>query len=419
METVSLNLAHRWFIGYDLDETVPDHSSLSKIRERYGLETFERFFEHIVELCSEAGLVWGEELYFDSTKVQANAALLSNVPRFYFAAKQHLKHLFDNKLEVQDDDFYVIGGPEWAERDNADIATSRGLVEKYSKASPHGKGGTWYQRTADIRSSPTDPDATPMKRFNGDRTVMGYHDHYVVDGGKARIILAALVTPASIMDNTPMLDLARWVRFRWHLKPRIAVADTKYGTVANIVGLEDDGLKAFLPTLTGTRRTRFYSPNDFHFDNVRNVAICPQGQELRLKTRLKQRQMYSYRADPRICNVCPVKHKCTNAKSGRSVHRSFFYEYVDRVKAYQHTEAYKKAMRKRKLWPEPLFGEAKQWHRLRRFRLRGLAKVNTEGLMVASGQNLKRLLTHQGWGMRRGPAGWGAAIALEPSFSFN
>ena len=36
METVSLNLAHRWFIGYDLDEEVPDHSSLSKIRERYG-----------------------------------------------------------------------------------------------------------------------------------------------------------------------------------------------------------------------------------------------------------------------------------------------------------------------------------------------------------------------------------------------
>jgi len=73
METVNLNLAHRWFIGYDLDEPVPDHSSLSKIRERFGLEVFQRFFEHIVELCIQAGLVWGEEIYFDSTKVQANA----------------------------------------------------------------------------------------------------------------------------------------------------------------------------------------------------------------------------------------------------------------------------------------------------------------------------------------------------------
>jgi transposase len=68
MEKANLNLAHRWFIGYDLDELVPDHCSLSKIRERFGLDVFQRFFEHIVELCIEAGLVWGEELYFDSTR---------------------------------------------------------------------------------------------------------------------------------------------------------------------------------------------------------------------------------------------------------------------------------------------------------------------------------------------------------------
>ena len=57
METVSLNLAHRWFIGYDLDEDVPDHSSLSKIRERYGMEIFQLFFEKIVGLCMDAGFI--------------------------------------------------------------------------------------------------------------------------------------------------------------------------------------------------------------------------------------------------------------------------------------------------------------------------------------------------------------------------
>ena len=68
METVNLNLAHRWFIGYDLDEPVPDHSSLSKIRERFGLEVFQLFFERIVELCIEARLVWGEELFLTAPK---------------------------------------------------------------------------------------------------------------------------------------------------------------------------------------------------------------------------------------------------------------------------------------------------------------------------------------------------------------
>ena len=60
METVNLNLAHRWYIGYDLDEAVPDHSSLSKIRDRYGLEVFQRFFEQIVELVSAGRLGLGQ-----------------------------------------------------------------------------------------------------------------------------------------------------------------------------------------------------------------------------------------------------------------------------------------------------------------------------------------------------------------------
>jgi hypothetical protein len=67
-------------------------------------------------------------------------------------------------------------------------------------------------------------------------------------------------------------------------------------------------------------------------------------------------------------------------------------DYLDRAEAYRETEAYKKAMRKRQVWVEPLFGEAKQWHQMARFRLRGLDKVNIEGLMKATGQNIKRLL---------------------------
>ena len=66
-------------------------------------------------------------------------------------------------------------------------------------------------------------------------------------------------------------------------------------------------------------------------------------------------------------------------------------DYLDRVRAYHETEAYEKAMRKRRLWTEPLFAEAKLWHGLRRFRLRGLWRVNIEALMVAAAQNLKRL----------------------------
>jgi hypothetical protein len=82
-----------------------------------------------------------------------------------------------------------------------------------------------------------------------------------------------------------------------------------------------------------------------------------------------------------------------------------YADYVDRVRGYHQTAADQKAMRKRSVWVEPLFGEAKQWHGLRRVRLRRLPKVNIEALLTASGQNLKRLLSRRGWGRRPWPQG--------------
>jgi transposase len=402
METVNLNLAHRWYIGYDLDEVVPDHSTLSKIRTRYGLEVFQRFFEQIVALCIDAQLVWGKELYFDGTKVQANADIDSMIPRFYWEAKQHVQALFNR-------------GEDSLSEQNADsqpTARPRSFIHKYDGTRRLSRSSKyWYQRTTDSLVSPTDPDASPMKASDGVPACLGYHDHYVVDGGKARIILAALVTPASVMDNAPMLDVARWVRFRWRLHPAIAVGDSKYGTVANIVGLESDSIRAYVPTSDFSQRTGFYSLEHFVYEAEHDRYICPEGHELPLRSRRTSEQVLVYRADKKVCNACPLKSKCTRSRSGRHIFRSFFHVYLDRAEAYRKTEPYHKAMRKRAVWVEPLFGEAKQWHGLRRFRLRRLWKVNIEGLLIAAGQNLKRLLSARGWGKHHFPVGGSAALA--------
>src|SRR3954452_5054657 len=100
--TASLNLAHRWYLGYALDEDLPDHSSLTRIRQRLGIAIFERFFEQVVDLCQEAGLVWGRELYFDATKVEANAGIPSLIPRFYYEAKAHVADLFADELTAEE-----------------------------------------------------------------------------------------------------------------------------------------------------------------------------------------------------------------------------------------------------------------------------------------------------------------------------
>ena len=89
-----------------------------------------------------------------------------------------------------------------------------------------------------------------------------------------------------------------------------------------------------------------------------------------------------------------MKGKFTCSKCGRHILHSFLQKHLDEAEADRHPEAYQKAMHKRSVWVEPLVGEVKEFHRLRRLRLRRLLKVNIEGVMVATGQNLKRLIKY-------------------------
>src|SRR3984893_8165782 len=84
-------LSVRWYLGYDLNQPLPDHSSLTRIRDRYGVEIFRRFFEAIVEQYQQAKLVWGKQLYTDSTQVNANADLDSLIPRFAVEARDAIQ----------------------------------------------------------------------------------------------------------------------------------------------------------------------------------------------------------------------------------------------------------------------------------------------------------------------------------------
>jgi len=442
-------LSVRWYLSYDLDESLPDHSSLTRIRTRYGVEIFRRFFDAIVDQCQQADLVWGRELYVDATKVNANASMESVKPRF--AVEEHLRALFATEEKEE---------PECAADAEPALSTSKAetsppeaiheetispsqapvpptsfcesavaapvplpilleaaLREDLTKSNEERhdwieRGGKpdrevirgTYRRMADFVVSTTDPDATVMPT-KGEGRHLGYHTHYVVDGGKARIIMAVLVTPSEVMENQPMLDLIFRTRFRWKLWPRQATGDTTYGAVDNIVALEHEHIHAYVPLPDFDQRTPFYGQREFQYDSERDTYTCPNGALLRLEKHHYTERTKEYRADAATCNACPLKAHCTDSERGRSLRRNFDEEYLERVRAYHRTEAYQKAMRKRSVWVEPLFAEGKDWHGMRRFRLRLLWRVNCEALMRAAGQNLKRLLKKWGWGRRPWPEG--------------
>jgi transposase len=425
MQVVADRLSLRWYLGYDLAEPLPDHSSLSRIRERYGLDVFRRFFAQVVEQCLAAGLVWGQELYLDATKVAANASLDSLQPRF--AVEAHLAHLFaqaddDGNGDDQTGEPDGTGGepPVRLPMDLTDEARSQladRAAQRHDSLGSAGRpdrnetSGT-YRRTADFRVSTTDPDATPMP--DGERgTRLGYQDHYVVDGGRARTILTALVAPAEVQENQPALDLLWWTRFRWKLWPRQVVGDTKYGTVENIAAIEGQGIRAYFPLSAAGRRPGRFATTDFVYDGATDTYHCPGGQRLRFLSQCETSRRRVYEAPAGACATCALRPHCTTSQRGRRVGRSLDEPYLDRVRGYHATEPYAKAMRKRQVWVEPLFAEAKDWHGLRRFRLRGLEKVNGEALLIAAGQNLKRLLSRWGWGRRPFPNG-SLGVVLPP-----
>jgi transposase len=424
MRLVADRLSARWYAGYDLHEPLPDHSSLTKIRTRYGLETFRRFFDIIVERCRAAGLVWGEEVYIDATKVLANAALESLTPRFAVAARAHVDDLFAQDAEAEGPTPPFVNSSEGPPPARGPAAASpEGVALAAANAARHGwwavrgrqdrsRVDPRYLRTGDRLVSTTDPDATYLRQRDGVR--VGYQDHYVVDGGKARIILSALAAPAEVMEDRPALDLLWHTRFRWRIWPRQATGDKAYGTMEIIRGLEEQHIRAYIPLPDFDSRSPLFGKQAFHYDPGADAYICPDGVALRFDRLDKRYRLRIYRAEATTCNACPLKARCTAHQGGRTVSRNYDEEYLDRVRAYQETEPGKRARRKRSVWVEPLFAEAKDWHGLRRFRLRRLWRVNSEALRIAAGQNLKRLLSRHGWGRRSFPGG-APGVRLDPA----
>ena len=75
-QEIRVNVAYRWFLGLDLDDTVPDHSTISQNRRRRFRETdlFRRLFEQVLLQCMNKGLITGHTILTDSTHIKANAS---------------------------------------------------------------------------------------------------------------------------------------------------------------------------------------------------------------------------------------------------------------------------------------------------------------------------------------------------------
>jgi len=362
--TIPERLDWLWFLGYDLDDEIPNHSVLSKARNRWGVDAFQTFFENLVWQCAEAGLVDGSKLFMDSSMVQADASNNSVVN------KESLKRYLNKSYQILESRL---------EQEQQCLGRDDAI-----------KSGTANKKYI----STTDPDASVTRRGSG-KSTLKYQIHRGVDQ-KCEVITATEVTPGEVHESHRLESLIDSHEKNTESTVDTAVADSKYGSIENYLACQDRGIKAHFSSLeqtqkgTGTKKGIF--PKEaFTYHAETDTFTCPGGQSLKRRKFFKKRQHYEYIASAGTCNRCQLKKQCTKAKSGRTLKRHVKQDDLDSMLRQASSPESKKDIRTRQHLMERTFAQATRYG-FNRARWRRLWRVQIQEYLTAAIQNIKILL---------------------------
>jgi transposase len=223
------SLSLRKFLGYALDETTPDHSTISRTRRLYWLETHKAIFRWVLKILDKEGLVSGRTVSIDATTLEANAALKNIVRR-------------DNGQSYND---YL---KELAKVAGMENPTREQLARLDRKRKKKGSNQEWM--------SPSDPDARITKMKDG-RTHLAHKAEHAVDLTSGAL-LAVTLQPANEGDTTTIhktLDEAQEVAREINgLGVEEVVADKGYHSGAVLTDVHAQEIRSYIPEPERGRR---------------------------------------------------------------------------------------------------------------------------------------------------------------------
>ena len=363
-EEAGLNLAWRWFLGYELDEAIPDHSVMSKARKRFGTKVYEEFFARIVQLCEKAGLIQGDILYVDSTLTQANTSTLGLRSR---SLLQQLPKAKDFVKEL------------WVANDGGDLP-----IDVFSKPESHRSG------VNHIAVNSVDPDAQVFKKL-GKTPMLSHKTHFVVDDGKANIITAVEVTGSCESDGRPVGKLLDKHQNAVGRPARELVADRGYGSEAAVLDCVDRDVTPWLGRRVVTNTSGGLSRSEFTYVSERDLYLCPVGKELN-RFRFKPGPLGAqYRPKAGTCQGCHLRSQCVTGAGDRTISRSDHADVLEDLERRLSSSRGRKLMRRRRIVSERINADAKQKHGMARAQFRGRPKMQIQALLTAAALNLKQL----------------------------
>lgn len=366
----------RWYLGLDLEQHAPDHSTISQLRRRKPSfrKVFRRLFEEVVRQCVETGLVSGRVVGTDSTHVKANAS----------RASEELVELVEEP------------GVYW---ERLDAYEEEGLDALEKQTGKRRKKRTKQlkkdRRQTKKRVSRTDPEAGYMSR-PGKPKGQHYLSHQAVDCDHG-VILDIAVTSGDVNDAVPYLDLMERIHKRV-IPIQTATADAAYDFPLAHRVLRDMGIDFFVRPqasfdCTNVELTR----ESFHYDEDSDIYICPQGKTLRRNTltRTASGLSWQYLADKQDCGTCPLREKCLSAKDrrgARKIEHSYFRPERQRNIDRRQEPEFREALKLRQIWCEGTFAAQKHSHNLTQLLRRGLEAAEDHCLLSATALNLKRMI---------------------------
>lgn len=362
MRTLPYRLDYLWFLGYGLDDTVPNHSVLSKARKRWGVDRFREFFVRVVAQCVEAGLVAGEKIHMDGSLVRADASKNS----------------------------VVTGPPELIEALRKVYAVEDRKLEDSNFTKPPDN-----EAVNDRVLSTTDPDSSVVRK--GGESAPRYKNHRVVDDAHG-VITAVKTTSGDVSENSQFMGLVEEHEATVGIAVKVVVADRQYGTVENFQACQDRGIRSHMGDMQAAqkntgRREGIYGEGDFVYDAASDTYRCPAGETLSRRKHKKQRAAYEYATSPSVCAVCLLRAQCTRAQGGaRTIKRHMRQEVIDAARAQSRSAAARRDRVRRKWRMEGSFADAANNHGFKRARWRRLWRQQIQDYMIAAVQNVRILL---------------------------
>ena len=380
------SLAARLYLGYDIDEELPWHSTISRTRAMMAEEVFEKLFHKILQMCIEKGLVGGEHQSIDSTLVNANASLEKiekKMPQLELT-KYIEETRKENRPEATKDSLLT---KEENKQNEEEFGLQLFPIEEKKEGSKKRKSCSNEEYV-----SKTDPDSR-IARKPGKLTNLYYSTHYSVDS-KANIITDALTKHADKSDSETLIEVVNRTQERLNnngLSIKSVGADKNYCSGNNLRELEQKAIEPFIPSQKHPNTTGGIDKNKFEYDKTNDVYVCPTGQVLSYRYTTK-REAKVNSVTKKECLSCPIKNNCSSGQNIRRVQHSVYLAEYERLSARIKTPKGKRMKRLRQINTEPLFAEAKMNHGLSKFMTRGIEKARKNSYAIASVQNLKRLM---------------------------